>query len=71
MSEWISVDKYPELSGDKHLIFDGYEIYMGWLVGGHWVVCKDGITIKGDARFGEDDLYGSVTHWMSLPKPPE
>jgi hypothetical protein len=69
--KWISVDVVPEKSADKHLLFDGYEIYLGWMIAGQWHVCNDGITIDGDACFGTDDTYGPFTHWRSLPAPPE
>lgn len=70
MDEWKPVSETPKYPGDKHLIFDGHEIYVGWLISGFWHVCKDGVTIDGDATFGVDDLYGSVTHWAPLPSAP-
>ena len=68
--KWISVETEPEKPHDKHLIFDGTEMYIGWMVFGDWEVCTDGITIAGDATFGDDDTWGPITHWAPLPPVP-
>ena len=69
--KWTSTDIVPQYCKDKHLLFDGHEIYVGWMIAGQWHICTDGIMIDGDACFGEDDTWGPFTHWMPLPEPPE
>ena len=57
-SPWISVsDRLPEVEIDI-LIFDGKDLYIGYLRGNKFL---------SDNEY----LYSSnVTHWMPLPEPP-
>jgi len=72
MSEWMSVeDRLPD-DGDKILVYNGDCITActvdrddsrDWL----WM---DGLCFGG-YEWEYDFEWGSVTHWMSLPEPPE
>ena len=60
MSEWISVkDRLPEPFKDC-LVYDDLGIGGGsWYPIGGWIL------------WGSDEDNAPVTHWMSLPEPPE
>ena len=70
--DWIEVNDWQPEPLEKILIWDGYEIYMGYYrtTRPHWCVNTDGVTIDGDASFGDDDTYGPITHWCELPTAP-
>ena len=66
MSEWISVkDRLPDKEGCYLIVYDETkEIDIGL-----WCLERQRFEVVETEWFGYE--IGNVTHWMSLPEPPE
>jgi hypothetical protein len=75
MTEWIKVsDRLPQQEDGNYLVclINNTPCIGSIIKSGFIFILKNNIGFSlNDMTWMNDPLYGNVTHWMPLPKPPE